>query len=78
MNIEGAERLAIHGMTRMIRHTRQVCIACHDFLAGQAEVCQTKAAVTDFLQRNGFAITLRPDHPEAWTRDHVYGRCQDN
>jgi FkbM family methyltransferase len=74
MNIEGAEQLAIRGMTRMIEHTRHVCIACHDFLASTNEFYRTKGIVTEFLRGHGFAVSDRPDHPDPWVRDHVYGR----
>jgi FkbM family methyltransferase len=73
LNIEGAERLAIGGMRRMIQRTRHVCIACHDFLAEQNEFYRTKAAVVEFLRRHDFEIFLREQHPEPWVRDHVYG-----
>jgi FkbM family methyltransferase len=73
MNIEGAERFAIAGMAHMIQHTRAVCIACHDFLGEQNEFYRTKALVVEFLRANGFAVLLREDHPEPWTRNHVYG-----
>ena len=33
VNIEGAEPLAIRGMTETIQRTRTLCICCHDFLA---------------------------------------------
>src|SRR5262249_30722464 len=33
MNIEGAERYALPGMDSIVRSTRSVCVACHDFLA---------------------------------------------
>ena len=73
MNIEGAERLAIQGMRRMIQYTNSICIACHDFLGAQNESYRTKATVVDFLRSNGFSIALREQHPEPWVRDHVYG-----
>jgi len=73
MNIEGAERFAIAGMRRIIEQTRAVCIACHDFLADQNEFYRTQALVVDFLRTNGFSVTVREQHPEPWTRHHVYG-----
>ena len=73
MNIEGAERLAIQGMQRMIQHTRQLCIACHDFVGEQSDFYRTKALVLDFVRANGFEVTVREEHPDLWVRDHVYG-----
>lgn len=75
MNIEGAEQLAIRGMTEMIARTRRVCISCHDFLAdrGGAESMRTKAAVRAFLLANGFRLTSRDDARDPWTRDYLYG-----
>src|SRR6266700_6570032 len=34
-NIEGAERIALKGMTKVIRKVRHVSISCHDFLADE-------------------------------------------
>lgn len=72
MNIEGAERLAIKGMRRMIQKTDKVCIACHDFLAEQNDFYRTREIVMDFLLENGFDVEYREGHPEPWTRDHVH------
>ncbi|MBU1240359.1 FkbM family methyltransferase, partial [Myxococcota bacterium] len=33
MNIEGAERLAIRGMTSSVNRFKAICISCHDFIA---------------------------------------------
>jgi len=58
MNIEGAERLAIRGMTETTQRTQALCICCHDFLA---DICgddqlRTRGAVTKFLLRNGARV----------------------
>jgi len=74
MNTEGAERLAIQGMTRSVSRIRHVCIACHDFLAqADEDWFRTRAVVVDFLREHGFDIVTRDDAPEPWVRDHVYG-----
>ena len=73
MNIEGAERLAIEGMEKMIPNIRRVSIACHDFLAGGGEFYRTKALVANFLRARGFEVCSRDDHPEPWVRDQVHG-----
>jgi hypothetical protein len=73
LNIEGAERLAIGGMQRMIHNTRNVSIACHDFLAGDGEFYRTKALIAEFLRSHGFDVCARDDHPEPWVRDQVHG-----
>lgn len=73
MNIEGAERLAIRGMQRMLSKTTHLCIACHDFIAKENEFYRTKALVRDFLRENGFKVSVREDHADPWVRDHVYG-----
>ena len=59
MNIEGAERLALSGLGEMVRKTKNVCIACHDFLAneGGPNEMRTKADVIRFLKQNGFAVS---------------------
>ena len=73
INIEGAERFAIKGMTRMIDRTSALCIACHDFIGERDEFYRTKALVVDFLKSNGFTIALREQHSDPWVSDHVYG-----
>lgn len=75
MNIEGAEQLAVAGMSEMIERTSRVCISCHDFLAerGGPEAMRTKEAIHDFLVSKGFRVTTRDDAPDPWTRDYLYG-----
>jgi FkbM family methyltransferase len=74
MNIEGAERMAIAGMSDVIRKTRYVCIACHDFLAdrGGPTEMRTKSTVLAFLRQNGFDIVERESCTD-FVRDLVYG-----
>ncbi len=61
MNIEGSERLAIHGMTETLRQTEILCVSCHDFLARRANDAglRTKGTVRNFLQQNGFDVVER-------------------
>ncbi len=75
VNIEGAERLAIAGMSETIRKTRYVCISCHDFLADQGEGDQlrTKTEVSSFLEQCGFEIETRASDGRPYVRDIVYG-----
>ncbi len=73
MNIEGAERVAIQGMGETIRHTRHICIACHDFRSDNGEVFSTRALVVDYLRGHGFEITVRGQDPRPYVRDHVHG-----
>ncbi len=70
MNIEGAERLAIQGMSQTLRHTEVLCISCHDFLAkrssangenGAESACRTKNEVRQFLEQSGLKVISRPD-----------------
>ena len=74
MNIEGAERLALSGMGEMVRKTKNVCIACHDFLAdgGGPDELRTKANVIAFLKQNGFVVSLR-EYEGDFLRNYVYG-----
>jgi FkbM family methyltransferase len=74
MNIEGAERLALSGMGEMVRKTKNVCIACHDFLAneGGPDQLRTKADVIAFLKQNGFVVSLRESEGD-FLRNYVYG-----
>ena len=73
MNIEGAERVAIEGMTEMITRTRYVCIACHDFRSDESQTFSTRDGVTDFLRRNHFRVTTRANDARSYVRDHVHG-----
>jgi len=74
MNIEGAERLALSGMGEMLRKTKNVCIACHDFLAdeGGPDELRTRADVIAFLKQNGFVVSLRESEGD-FLRNYVYG-----
>lgn len=67
MNIEGAERLAIRGMSETLKHTQALCICCHDFLAVERheEFCRTKSVVREFLRQSGFKVVerLEPGSP---------------
>ena len=72
MNIEGAERLAIEGMTEILGKTRYVCIACHDFRANKSDAYSTHEAVESFLRRNHFRVVTRPDDARSYVRDHVH------
>jgi FkbM family methyltransferase len=74
MNIEGAERLALSGMGEMLRKTKSVCIACHDFLAngGGPDELRTKADVIAFLKQNDFVVSLRESEGD-FLRNYVYG-----
>lgn len=75
MNIEGAERFAIRGMTETLKHTKVLCICCHDFLAEayRDESLRTRQLVRDFLQREGFTVRERQqsDLPE-YLRDQLW------
>jgi FkbM family methyltransferase len=74
MNIEGAERLAIRGMDRALRQTRNVVISCHDFLAAESgdESLRTKDLIVDTLRSAGFNVLTRHDERE-FVADYVYG-----
>ncbi len=72
MNIEGAESLALSGMGEMAQKTKNICVACHDFLAddGGPNELRTKADVIGFLKQNGFAVFV----PESgFLQYYVYG-----
>ena len=75
MNIEGAERQALAGMVDVIRDVRNICVACHDFRAdrGDGEQFRTRDFVEEFLLDHGFKLHSRPDHPEDFARDHLFG-----
>jgi FkbM family methyltransferase len=78
MNIEGAERDALHGLDKMLPRIQQICIACHDFRSdlGHGEQFRTRRFVEQFLVTHGFTLDSRKDDPRDYVRDHVFGiRC---
>jgi FkbM family methyltransferase len=74
MNIEGAERLAVRGMTASIRNTNHAVIACHDFIADAESrpELRTKDAVRRFLIDNGFTVLERTQDGRPWVADYLY------
>jgi FkbM family methyltransferase len=74
MNIEGAERLAIHGMCETLKRTELLCISCHDFLADRSgdTSLRTKNNVKEFLQGNGIFVFERVEG-KSYIRDQVWG-----
>lgn len=75
INIEGAERTALLGMTRVIERCQAICVACHDFRAdrGDGERFRTRAFVGQFLATHGFSLFSRQDDPRDYVRDHIFG-----
>ncbi len=86
MNIEGAERLAIQGMSGALGRINVLCISCHDFLAksnsdsiksrteNTESAYRTKDLVREFLQRSGLEIVERPDPAlPPYIRDQLWG-----
>lgn len=79
MNIEGAERLAIIGMSEIWDKVDYVVIACHDFVARMTgnEWFRTKALVTAHLEAQGFTVADRADDPREYVRDHLHAWRND-
>lgn len=75
MNIEGAERRALPGMGKVLRRTKNIVVACHDFRAelGHGAAFATRDFVTAFLRDCGFDLEVRSDDPRPYVRDHVHG-----
>lgn len=75
MNIEGAERLALPGMARLVSRIRHLVISCHDFISdgGGGDEFRTFAEVRAFLEGAGFTLQTRPDHANPWVRYYLYG-----
>jgi len=75
MNIEGAEKKAIEGMSESIKKTKFVCISCHDHRADLEglEEMRTKELVKNFLKKNNFKIINRDSDNRAWIRDQING-----
>lgn len=74
MNIEGAERLAIRGMSEVLKHTGVLCISCHDFLAmrNRDDSLRTKNEVRRFFEGNGIKVFERAAGTPC-LRDQVWG-----
>ena len=75
MNIEGAERLAIRGMTETIQRTEILCICCHDFLAKENgdEWLRTKRVVREYLERSGLRVVERSEAgAPAYINDQIW------
>jgi FkbM family methyltransferase len=74
MNIEGAERLAVRGMSRLAQRTSNLCISCHDFVADRDgnDLFRTKRDVQESLKKFGFEIVTRPADDRRWVRDYLY------
>jgi FkbM family methyltransferase len=76
MNIEGAERLAIRGMSETLKQTEVLCVSCHDSLAGVTgdDTLRTKNQVRRFFQQNGIEIRERIDPSlPPYIRDQLWG-----
>lgn len=80
MNIEGAEQLAIRGMTRSMSKIRNVVISCHDFISrpelpgSDPAWFATYGFVAAFLRDSGFTLLRRrSEDPRPWVRYYVYG-----
>jgi FkbM family methyltransferase len=75
MNIEGAERGALQGMTATLGRIRRIVVSCHDFRAnaGEGEFFRTKDFVISTLRSVGFQLSFRESDPRPYVRDTVYG-----
>jgi len=75
MNIEGAERDALRGATRMLAAVEHVAISCHDFIAdmGGSDWFRTYDSVALLLTEAGFSLITRADDPRAHVRWILYG-----
>ena len=79
MNIEGAERLAVQGMSEIAAKVRHVAISCHDFVAdaGGDESFRTLSFVRDQLQLLGFRTQMASAPKTAWDKYMIYGDRAD-
>lgn len=75
MNIEGAETAALRGMPEILKVTKAVVIACHDFRAdrGEGEFFRTKGEVRRILCDCGFDVRERLQDQRPHVRDTLYG-----
>ena len=80
MNIEGAEQLAVRGMTQSLERVRNVVISCHDFVlqpgfaGGDPAWFATYDTVTAFLRDMGFTLAeRRSGDSRPWVTFYAYG-----
>jgi FkbM family methyltransferase len=80
IDIEGAEALAISGMSEALRRSRHVAISCHDFLLehGASANMATFEVVNSAIELAGFVVERRPDDDKPWNRYYVYGSRPTN
>lgn len=73
MNIEGAEVLAVEGMTKSFPKIRALCISCHDFRTewGDGECFRTRTLIEKTVERAGFEIVPRREDPRPWVSDQL-------
>jgi len=74
MNIEGAERLAVLGITDAAKLVDHVCISCHDFLGDPKK--KTKDEIRQWLTDQGFSVSEQPNSPWLSVRDFLYGKSE--
>lgn len=76
MNIEGAERGAILGLTHQAANVRHMAISCHDFVAdeGGGQHFRTKDAVRKRLIDLGFVVSERSDAQTPWEANVLFAR----
>jgi len=75
MNIEGAERQAVRGISRSANLIRHLVIECHDFVAnrGGSDAYRTRDDVSATLAGLGFRTERRRDAETAWLADRITG-----
>ncbi len=74
INIEGAERVAIKGMSRLIPRIANGVVYCHDFIAEDTgeEWYRTKDIVREFLTTSGFEVSETPAVARRPWRDRLF------
>lgn len=74
MNIEGAERLAIKGITETLKHTEIICISCHDFMVESTRdnFYSTKTLIKEFLLQRGLKLVERTERGVPYLSDQVW------
>jgi FkbM family methyltransferase len=79
MNIEGAEQLAVRGMSQSLGRVKHAVISCHDFLAHPGSSSRDRAwfatydVVANFLSNNGFVLAeRRATDARPWVQYYIY------
>lgn len=77
MNIEGAETIALRGLSAMRDRVDGFSVACHDFMAereGGSDALRTFADVLRYFDESDYEVAQRREDPRPWVREYIHAR----